>query len=126
MVFGVILLMPISHQVYVLLPLPALWWWIARATRSPRRILNWVVVAVLAGWWAICFRLAEFGLNERTAVATVVAVTTSTLLAAAASTIGAAVMSSRSQPAEESPGTWTSRTGGVARPATRSSSRRSR
>ena len=113
-VFVVILLMPISHQVYVLLPLPALWWWIAEAARSPKTTLNWVVVAVLTGWWVICFRLAEFGLNERTAVATAVAIVTSTLIAASASTIGAALISRRAQPDADSAGAGISRTGGVA------------
>ncbi|MDT0186473.1 glycosyltransferase family 87 protein [Microbacterium sp. ARD31] len=112
-VFAVILLIPISHQVYVLLPLPALWWWLARTAQAPREIRNWCVTSVLVGWWIVTFRLVEFGLDKQTAVLTVVGLVVATLVAAGASTIGAATVRSP-QPGVEPSGAGISRTGGLA------------
>lgn len=125
-VFVVLLMIPISHIYYLLLPLPALWWWIAESARSAKRALNWIVVAVLTGWWVICFRLVGFGWDKRTALAAVVAIVMSTVIAAAASIIGAAMISRQPQPAVGSPGEGTSRADGADLPETRSKSRRSR
>lgn len=57
----VLLLLPVSHYYYLLLGLPALWWWLAEATRTPRRVWPWVATAALGAWWIFVFRVAPAG-----------------------------------------------------------------
>ena len=95
--FGV-LLMPIAHQQYLFLAIPALWWWIAQAARRPKRVLNWVVVVVLLGWWVACFRLFhQLPPAKETVIVSVTVVVLSTLAASTASIVGAALSSRRDQ-----------------------------
>ena len=124
--FGV-LLMPIAHQQYLFLALPALWWWIARAAQMPRHALNWVVVGVLLGWWVMCFRLFhQLPPMKETVIASVTAVVLSTLVAAAASIVGAALSSRQDQVSGGISGEGTGLAGGGSRPATRSTHSRNR
>ncbi|WP_127818526.1 glycosyltransferase family 87 protein [Microbacterium sp. CPCC 204701] len=87
---AVVLLIPVCHLWYFLLPLPLLWTWIAHAMRGVRRLEALFAVAVLALWWVVVFRLPP--LDNRFAESTpqyiavvassVVALTVSVVLAA--------------------------------------------
>jgi hypothetical protein len=59
--FLVILLLPVSHYFYVILALPALWWWTAHVSERPRSAIAWIAVSVLALWWIVVFRIAPAG-----------------------------------------------------------------
>lgn len=50
--FLLLLAMPVSHELYLVLVLPALWFWTARLLSSPGR-LEVVVAAILMVWWLI-------------------------------------------------------------------------
>ena len=54
--FCVLLMLPVSHNLYLVLPLPALWWWIARLISSPRELRALAAVAILGAWWMIALR----------------------------------------------------------------------
>ena len=54
--FCVVLLLPVSHYAYLILPLPALWWWTARLIARPRERGTYVAVASLGTWWLVAFR----------------------------------------------------------------------
>lgn len=119
--FVVVLLMPISHQVYLLLPLPALWWWIARWVRHDGRLLSGVTATVTAVWWLVCFRLVYVLVPDpRYTVGAAVAITVSTMAAAAVSILAAAIGE------RQSSGGGTGLPGIAVRPATRSTSSRRR
>jgi uncharacterized membrane protein YgcG len=120
--FGV-LLMPIAYQQYLFLALPALWWWIAQAARTPKRVLNWTVVVVLSAWWFSCFRLFhQLSPAKETVIVSVSVVVLSTLTAATASIVVAAVSSRRDQESGGTSGDGTSLPGGGSRPVSRSTS----
>lgn len=50
--FLLLLAMPVSHELYLVLVLPALWFWTARLLATPGP-LEAVVTAILLGWWLI-------------------------------------------------------------------------
>lgn len=50
--FLLLLVMPVSHELYLVLVLPALWFWAARLLAKPQR-LQAVVTMVLISWWLI-------------------------------------------------------------------------
>ena len=84
-VFAVLILLPLSHSTYQLFPLPALWWWLARAFRKPRTVRPWLVSAVLVLWWLIVFREGLLSPAD-----SYLAFFASVLAAATASVLGAA------------------------------------
>ncbi len=54
---AVVLLLPVSHAVYLLLGLPMLWHWVARVVSGQRRDRPALaVLAVLLVWWFVAFR----------------------------------------------------------------------
>jgi hypothetical protein len=90
MVFLVLLALPVSHYSYLVLPLPALWFWLSRALRAKDRVAVGVSV-ILAGWWLLVARNA--GLIRQAAATTLpayLAVFLPTLLAAVVSVCGVA------------------------------------
>lgn len=90
LVLLVILLLPVSHFFYLILALPALWWWVARAVDDPRRVECWVVLGVLALWWVAAFRVSPDGDGlASTSWRSLLLVFTTSLAAATASVIGA-------------------------------------
>lgn len=87
----VILLLPVSHATYLLLALPVLWWWIARAFGSPRTVESLVVPAVLVIWWYLALRrVPSAALDTATDLPAFSIIFGSTLAAAIASVTGAA------------------------------------
>lgn len=84
-VFAVLILLPVSHSTYQLLPLPALWWWLAEAFRDPRAVRPWLVSAVLVLWWLLVFREGLLWPED-----SYLAFFSSVLAAATASILGAA------------------------------------
>lgn len=90
--FLVILLLPVSHYFYLLLPLPALWWWLVETVRDPRDRMCWIAVAATLVWWVVCFRISPEGDGFMTTTwPSLLRVFTATLVAAAVSIICAAV-----------------------------------
>lgn len=61
LVFVTVLLLPVSHYVYLLFPLPVLWWWVARVIAHPSSRRAWIVSATMVGWWLLAFRVAPSG-----------------------------------------------------------------
>ena len=59
--FCVILLLPVSHLSYLILPLPAMWLWGGRALAQPRNRLIWLVLAVFGCWWFLALRTPAVG-----------------------------------------------------------------
>jgi hypothetical protein len=59
--FCLVLLLPVAHYVYLLLPLPALWWWTARALETPGVWRSWLVPAGLLVWWYLAMRRIPAG-----------------------------------------------------------------
>lgn len=94
--FALVLLLPVSHYVYLLLPLPALWWWAARVLENPRHWRPWVVAAVLLAWWYLAMRRIPPGDTYLTTdVTSFLLIFGSTLLAASVSVWGASRASVR-------------------------------
>ena len=89
-VFCVILLLPVSHYVYLLLPLPALWWWLARLLRSPSSRSAWAGTSALAVWWFVALRTPPAGHALSTTWPSYLLIFGATLLAATASVLLAA------------------------------------
>lgn len=55
---AIVLLLPISHAVYLLLGLPILWHWAALVLSAQRRDpLSLGVLAFLVAWWVVVFRV---------------------------------------------------------------------
>jgi len=89
--FCVILLLPVSHYAYLLFPLPALWWWSARALEDWRRVRSWAVPGTLFVWWFSAMQLTPAGDTARNiSWQSFVLIFGSTLVAATVSVIGAA------------------------------------
>lgn len=89
--FCVLLLLPVSHYVYLIIALPALWWWSARAMRTPQNWLPWLVFVALLVWWLLAMRRIPPGdVYTATDWRSYLVILGTTLLAATASVIGAA------------------------------------
>lgn len=96
--FITVLIMPVSHFLYLLLPLPALWWWLARLIEDPRSRLRWAAALALAVWWVLAFRLVpSTEPDTHLTLGAFVAVIGSTLVATIASVICAALLARRGQ-----------------------------
>jgi hypothetical protein len=101
--FCLVLLLPVAHYVYLLLPLPALWWWTARALEMPGRWRSWVVPAVLLVWWFLAMRRIPAGDTYLTTdLVSFGLVLGSTMVAAAVSVVAAARL--REQATDPPPG----------------------
>ncbi|WP_228488828.1 glycosyltransferase 87 family protein [Raineyella fluvialis] len=104
LVFVVILAMPVSHFMYVMLPLPALWWWMARAMEHPRAWVPWIGLGTLGSWWVLVFRLSPAALQSTsTTWPTYLTILGSTLVAASVSIIAGAVWHPRQRPVSAVP-----------------------
>lgn len=89
--FCTLLLLPVSHYVYLLIPLPALWWWVAQVLRSPRQWRPWVVAFALFIWWYLALRhIPPTGPDATTQTGSFALILGSTLLAATFSVAGGA------------------------------------
>lgn len=55
--FAVILLLPVSHLAYLMLALPALWFWVSRVLADPRNRGAWLASVTLGVWWVLTMRV---------------------------------------------------------------------
>ena len=90
-VFVIVLLLPVSHLVYLIYPLGALWCWLAAALAPGRPMRKWVTTAVLGVWWFVSFRIAPTGDGVASITwPSLVLIFTTTLVAASTSVLAAA------------------------------------
>lgn len=59
--FVLVLLLPVSHSVYLLLGLPILWIWFARFLRTPSRPSVFFTLAIWVVWWIVSARIQWSG-----------------------------------------------------------------
>lgn len=90
-VFVIVLLLPVSHLVYLMYPLGALWCWLAAGFAPGRPMRSWLTIAVLGVWWFVSFRIAPTGDGVASITwPSLVLIFASTLIAATTSVLAAA------------------------------------
>mgnify|MGYP005812946911 CR=1 FL=1 len=90
-VLVVLLLLPMTHSVYVMIALPTLWWWAGRALPADGGVMARVTLGVLLVWWLIAFRIPPAGDgNAHTTWQSVWLIFCATLIATAVSVVAAA------------------------------------
>lgn len=99
--FILVLLLPVSHYVYLILPLPTLWFWLSRLCREPASRTAWVASIALALWWVLAFRTAPAGDSLTTTWGSFVRIFGASLAAATVSVLAAATLRPAAGPEAE-------------------------